>query len=87
MVSVEYLIYDEDIAELHAMIMKHYEYTGSKRAEYILQNWSQEKDNFWKIIPEEYRKALAKMAKEHEENVPALQPVAAESKLTEVVNG
>ncbi len=87
MVSVEYLIYDEDIAELHGMIMKHYEHTGSKRADYILQNWSQEKDNFWKIIPEEYRKALAKMVKEQEENVPALQPAAAESKLTEVVNG
>ncbi len=66
MVDVEYLIYDEDIAEVYSMVQKHFEYTGSKRAEYILQNWSTEKDNFWKIIPDEYRKALAKLAKEKE---------------------
>ena len=83
MVSVEYLIYDEDINELHEMVQKHYEYTGSKRAKFILDNWSHEKDNFWKIIPEEYRKALAKMVEE--------QKIAArmkkESEETEVVNG
>ncbi|HUI30470.1 MAG TPA: glutamate synthase large subunit [Candidatus Acidoferrales bacterium] len=66
MVDVEYLIYDEDIAEVHNMVQKHFDYTGSKRAEHILQNWSTEKDNFWKIIPDEYRKALAKLAKEKE---------------------
>ena len=64
MVDVEYLIYDEDIAELHEMVQKHFEYTASKRAKFILDNWSHEKDNFWKIIPEEYRKALAKLAEE-----------------------
>ncbi len=67
MVSVEYLIYDEDIAEVFEMVKKHCDYTGSKRAEYILNNWSHEKDNFWKVIPEEYRKALAKLAKEQQE--------------------
>jgi glutamate synthase domain-containing protein 3 len=66
MVSVEYLIYDEDISELHWMVQKHFEHTGSKRAEYILNNWSTEKDNFWKIIPEEYQKALAQLAKEQQ---------------------
>jgi glutamate synthase (NADPH/NADH) large chain len=66
MVDVEYLIYDEDIAEVYNMVQKHYEYTGSKRAEYILKNWSTERDNFWKIIPDEYRKALAKLAREKE---------------------
>jgi glutamate synthase (NADPH) large chain len=91
MVSVEYLIYDEDIAELHGMVQKHFEYTGSKRAEYILNNWSHEKDNFWKIIPEEYRKALAKLAKELEESIPKAKPEykpeETVTKLSEVVNG
>ncbi len=66
MVDVEYLIYDEDIAEVYSMVQKHFDYTGSKRAGNILKNWSTEKDNFWKIIPDEYRKALAKLAKEKE---------------------
>ncbi len=48
------------------MVQKHFDYTGSARAKHILENWSTEKDNFWKIIPDEYRKALAKLAKEKE---------------------
>ncbi|MFZ1082649.1 MAG: glutamate synthase large subunit [Candidatus Kryptoniota bacterium] len=83
MVDVEYLIYDEDIAEVYSMVRKHFDYTGSKRAEYILQNWSTEKDNFWKIIPDEYRKALAKLAKA-KETVTVLAKDRVES---EVVNG
>ncbi len=83
MVSVEYLIYDEDVAEVYGMIKKHFEYTHSKRAEYILNNWSTERDNFWKIIPEEYRKALAQLAKEQ----PTAAHVEKEPSETEVVNG
>jgi glutamate synthase domain-containing protein 2/glutamate synthase domain-containing protein 1/glutamate synthase domain-containing protein 3 len=83
MVDVEYLIYDEDVAELHDMIQKHYEYTGSKRAKLILDNWSHEKDNFWKIIPDEYRKALAKLTEEKQ----ATANMKKESEETEVVNG
>jgi glutamate synthase (NADPH/NADH) large chain len=64
MVDVEYLIYEEDAAEVKSMIENHLKYTGSKRAEHILNNWEKEKDNFWKIIPGEYKKALAKIAKE-----------------------
>ena len=64
MVDVEYLVFEEDVEEVHKMILKHYEYTASKRAEFILNNWSVEKENVWKIIPGEFKKALAKMAKE-----------------------
>ena len=83
MVNVEYLIYDEDIAEVYNMVQKHFEYTGSKRAEHILKHWSTEKDNFWKIIPDEYRKALAKLAKERETET----PLAADAKEGVVVHG
>ncbi len=64
MVDVEYLIYEEDQYEVHKLVKKHFDNTGSKRAQMILENWEQEKDNFWKVIPGEYKKALAKMAKE-----------------------
>ncbi len=83
MVDVEYLIYDEDIAEVYNMVQKHFDYTGSKRAEYVVKNWSTEKDNFWKIIPDEYRKALAKLAQEKE----ALTALAKDTVEREVVNG
>jgi glutamate synthase domain-containing protein 2/glutamate synthase domain-containing protein 1/glutamate synthase domain-containing protein 3 len=83
MVDVEYLIYDEDISGLHEMVQKHFEYTGSKRAKLILDNWSHEKDNFWKIIPDEYRKALAKLAEEQK----VAGRMKKESEEAEVVNG
>jgi glutamate synthase domain-containing protein 3 len=60
-------------------VKKHFDYTGSKRAQHILENWETEKDNFWKIIPGEYKKALARMAKEE-----AAKKAASEK---EVING
>jgi len=64
MVDVEYLVNEGDVSEVLGLIQKHFEYTGSKRAEYILQHWEKEKDNFWKIVPGEYKKALASMEKD-----------------------
>jgi glutamate synthase domain-containing protein 3 len=69
MVDIEYLIYDDDKNEVHKMIRKHFENTGSKRAEFILENWENEKENFWKVIPDEYKKALAKIEKEEAEKL------------------
>ncbi len=83
LVDVEYLIYDEDIAELHELVSRHYKYTGSKRAEYILNNWGTEKDNFWKVIPGEYKKALAKLAKEEA----TIKSNEKGKEIEEVVNG
>jgi glutamate synthase domain-containing protein 2/glutamate synthase domain-containing protein 3 len=66
MVDIEYLIYDEDVEEVKSLITKHLKYTTSKRADFILENWSKQKDNFWKIIPGEYKKALANQSKLNE---------------------
>jgi glutamate synthase domain-containing protein 3 len=83
MVDVEYLIYDEDAAEVKLMIENHFRHTNSKRAEYILFNWDKERENFWKIIPGEYKKALAKLAKEEA----VKNPVVDEKALEEVTHG
>jgi glutamate synthase domain-containing protein 3 len=85
MVDVEYLILEEDVAEVKEMVQNHFSYTGSARADYILKNWEKEKDNFWKIIPGEYKKALIKLAKE---NVSA-QGISTEQekKVEEVIHG
>jgi glutamate synthase domain-containing protein 3 len=81
MVDVEYLIYEEDVNEVHELVKKHFQYTGSKRAEKILANWEKEKDNFWKIIPGEYKKALVRLAKEEAEKKSAGKEVEAEETL------
>jgi len=47
-----------DVKELTEMISRHYEYTGSKKAERILQNLNEYLPKFIKVIPYEYKKVL-----------------------------
>ena len=47
---------DEDI--IKQFIFKHYKNTKSKLAKHLLDNWNEVFDNFIKVFPEEYRKAL-----------------------------
>jgi glutamate synthase (NADPH/NADH) large chain len=75
MVDIEYLIYDEDIEEVKSLITKHLKYTGSKRADYIIENWNKQKDNFWKIIPGEYKKALVNQTKLADESKKGLEKI------------
>jgi glutamate synthase (NADPH/NADH) large chain len=53
-----------DTARLHKLISDHARYTGSKRATEILANWNRYRPLFRKVMPVEYRRALAEMAKE-----------------------
>jgi glutamate synthase domain-containing protein 3 len=75
MVDIEYLIYDEDIEEVKSLITKHLKYTGSKRADFIIENWTKQKDNFWKIIPGEYKKALVNQTKLADESKKGLEKI------------
>ena len=49
-----------DLMILKTMIENHFNYTGSKIAQHILENWKTEQKNFTKIMPEEYKLALEK---------------------------
>ena len=49
------------------MIENHYEITGSKKAEQILNDWENSLPLFVKVFPMEYRKVLGQMMKEDEE--------------------
>jgi glutamate synthase (NADPH/NADH) large chain len=51
---------DEEI--LRELIQRHFRYTGSFRAKAILENWAPMRGLFIKVMPLEYRKALANMA-------------------------
>jgi glutamate synthase (NADPH/NADH) large chain len=49
---------------LHRLISNHARYTGSARAAEILADWKRYCPMFRKVMPLEYRRALAEMAKE-----------------------
>lgn len=52
-----------DIERLHILISRHARLTGSKRAKDILANWKSFCPKFRKVMPVEYRRALADLAK------------------------
>ena len=54
-----------DAERLRYLIGQHARFTGSRRAEHILANWQSYREKFRKVMPVEYRRALAEMAKEH----------------------
>jgi glutamate synthase (NADPH/NADH) large chain len=54
----------KDAERLNLLISNHARYTGSQRAAEILANWNHYRPLFRKVMPVEYRRALAEMAKE-----------------------
>jgi len=50
-VTIRKLENAEEIEELKSLIQKHYQYTQSSWAKYILDNFSSIKDKFYKVIP------------------------------------
>jgi glutamate synthase (NADPH/NADH) large chain len=52
-----------DVERLHLLITRHARLTGSKRAAEILAAWKSYCPLFRKVMPLEYRRALAEMAK------------------------
>jgi glutamate synthase (NADPH) large chain len=53
-----------DAERLHKLISNHARYTGSARAAAILADWARYRPLFKKIMPVEYRRALAELARE-----------------------
>ena len=53
----------KDAERLHALIVRHAHYTNSARAQTMLTDWAFWLPKFKKIMPHEYRRALANMAK------------------------
>ncbi|PCH45718.1 MAG: hypothetical protein COC23_05800 [Hyphomicrobiales bacterium] len=50
-----------DDERLRQMIENHLRYTGSTVAENILENWDEYRPKFVKVMPTEYRRALAEI--------------------------
>ena len=53
---------------LKGLIQRHLLYTGSERARRILENWAAYLPRFVKVMPQEYKRALAEMAQEQLKN-------------------
>ena len=54
----------DDVAELKEMLEKHHMYTGSSNACEILENWDTTLSQFIKVMPRDYKRALAELAAE-----------------------
>ncbi len=50
-----------DEERLVMLIQNHVHYTGSERGQEMLENWSDYRPKFVKIMPVEYRRALLEM--------------------------
>jgi len=67
MVDIEIVSNSEDNAFLYGIIKKHVEYTGSKYAARILQDWDEMLPLFVKVMPVDYRRALERLEEETKE--------------------
>ena len=57
MIELENLL-ESDTKELFMLLNNHLKYTKSPKANLILQNWKKSKNNFIKIMPTDYKRAL-----------------------------
>lgn len=48
----------EDADVLHAMVQKHFDYTGSTVAQFVLADFENQLKNFIKVFPKDYKKVL-----------------------------
>ena len=64
-----------DAERLHQLIEKHARYTNSARAREILSDWANYLPKFRKVMPVEYRRALAEMTKHQEADTTGLDVI------------
>lgn len=59
---------EHDAAELHAMIQKHFDYTGSTVAQFVLKDFENQLQHFVKVFPADYKRVLMQKKKSVEVN-------------------
>ena len=73
-VDLEPVVESQDARILNDLILRHKELTGSRRAKWILENWSEMLPRFIKVFPHEFKRVLG-VSRNREAYVPG-QPVA-----------
>jgi glutamate synthase domain-containing protein 2/glutamate synthase domain-containing protein 1/glutamate synthase domain-containing protein 3 len=61
MVWLEPLDDDTEADEVRALIAQHHHYTGSRRAQRVLNQWANLRWRFVRVMPKEYKRALAEL--------------------------
>jgi glutamate synthase domain-containing protein 2/glutamate synthase domain-containing protein 1/glutamate synthase domain-containing protein 3 len=79
MVELEDMADEEDRRLLHELVSRHVRYTDSARGRYVLDNWEQLIGKFKKVMPIDYKRALAEMREQHMHKI--------SGKLAEVARG
>jgi glutamate synthase domain-containing protein 3 len=69
-VDVEPLVVADDVAEGQDLLQRHVRYTGSAVADRILTDWTAMQPRFVKIMPRDYKRALAAMQRARDEGIP-----------------
>ncbi len=64
MVSLEDLSDPDDQKIVQRLVSRHVEYTGSTRGQWVLDNWPEAIGKFVKVMPNDYKLALARLAEE-----------------------
>jgi glutamate synthase (ferredoxin) len=70
MVGLEPLVSEEDVEEVKDLITRHLRYTNSKVAERVLIHWEELQPKFVKVMPTDYKRALAAMKRAQQEGIP-----------------
>jgi glutamate synthase domain-containing protein 3 len=67
----------EDEEEIHDLVRRHYEWTGSPRALRVLDGWDRYRAMFVKVMPRDYKRVLAE-PRERDVDLMRVEPEAAE---------
>src|SRR5262249_34961479 len=87
-VDLEPVMDGGDVQLLRHWITRHFEATGSPRAEWILENWLDMLPKFIKIFPHEYKRVLGIARKKTEaEQVPLAPTMATIAVNKQVIHG
>ena len=65
-VEIDYVTARDEVV-LKGLIARHARFTGSERAHHILENWSDWRSRFVKIMPNEFRRALGEIAAQRQQ--------------------
>jgi glutamate synthase domain-containing protein 3 len=81
-VDLEPLNLEQDVAEVQGLLVRHRDLTGSPRAAWILEHWTEAQPRFIKVFPHEYKRVLGIQQAEAIYSSPATSsPVAASAEV------
>jgi glutamate synthase (ferredoxin) len=75
LVDLEPLTAAEDVEEVRDLLVRHVRYTESAVGEKLLANWESVQPRFVKVVPRDYKRALAAMKRAEAEGIPWEQAV------------